>query len=545
MSDGHRDNTTEEHLIAAYGQDADGARTELTDTGEPDAGDSDADNSNADNTDADVTATDAADADTADSTAIDVPGAPAGGSPAAFGAFEAADIDAFVTDHVRLGRRLRRRRVAQQVINTASSVTSALRSNVVLAGSAILTVAVALTMSGLAIAVADGVSNATMRWQGGIESIVFMDPDATEAEIDAVGDVIAQNPLVRDLTYITQEEAHREFTAMFADSPELLRSVGPDALPSSWRVVPQDGVSHDQVAELGDRLTTFDGVYQVVYARDAVQGVRDLSGVIEAVLATTAGVLAGAALLMTIASCRASAWSRREELAVMRLVGAPRWLTRLPFLIENVLYGAVGGMVAGFVTWELSDVIEDRVTRSDTLTLLSAFDIDNSTRGRIVVLLVLIGAFIGLVGATIGAQRYVTAGEGLPAGLVRRSLWRTWRTLRRVARRTLRRPTALLPDQPLVAESSGAVGDMGDEIDAAVPATLDQVEPPALDTTRSGDITRDDDSDSQTDGVPRGAAHDAPHGAGEQEAGTTTIDDSSPTGPGKGAVSQQRASVLQ
>src|SRR5690606_6925362 len=86
--------------------------------------------------------------------------------------------------------------------------------------------------------VSQGVRNATQRWQGGVEFVVFLNPTATEDQIASVGADLEGSPDVEQFSFVDKEGAYEEFKRLFADSPEMQEAVEPDILPPSFRVVP-------------------------------------------------------------------------------------------------------------------------------------------------------------------------------------------------------------------------------------------------------------------------------------------------------------------
>lgn len=325
----------------------------------------------------------------------------------------------------------------EQMRQVRQSVFVSMRHNLPLTVAGVLCSAVALCLVGSSLIVSDGVANATMRWRGGVESIVFLEPTADAATVEQIGNDIRGSDIVENVVFVSQEEAYREFSEMFRTSPDLVGSVGPEALHSSWRIVPKKNVSEDEVDRLGRTFESRPGVYQVVYARDAVQSVLTVSRTVRVALNLLALFLGGAALLLALASCRAAAWARREELAVMRLVGAGRWLVRLPFAIEGAVQGLVGGLLASAGMWRLADYIEERVTGGESLALLRAFSVSGAERVRVAVLLVTIGVVGGAIGASIAVGRYARAREGLPTNLLMRGFELTKRAASRREKRPL------------------------------------------------------------------------------------------------------------
>jgi cell division transport system permease protein len=279
------------------------------------------------------------------------------------------------------------------------------------------------------------VSNATLRWRGGVETIVFVDPNADSLVVSQIGAELGREEIVDKVEFVSQDAAYLEFKEMFRTSPELVRSVGPEALPASWRIIPKKDVAEDKVDDLGKRYENREGIYQVVYAKDAVKSVLMVSRTVRVALNLLALFLGGAAMLLALASCRAAAWARREELAVMRLVGAGRWLVRLPFAVEGAIQGFMGSALAGFGVWRLADYIEDRVSSGDSLAILRAFNVSGGERIRVILLLMAIGVIGGALGASIAVGRYARAREGLPTNLVLRFFANGRMALKRRARR--------------------------------------------------------------------------------------------------------------
>jgi cell division transport system permease protein len=209
---------------------------------------------------------------------------------------------------------------------------------------------------------------------------VFVEPNADSLVVSEIGAELGRENDVESVEFVSQEAAYLEFKEMFRTSPELVRSVGPEALPASWRIIPKKSVPEDRVDELGKRYETREGVYQVVYAKDAVKSVLMVSQTVRVALNLLALFLGGAAILLALASCRAAAWARREELAVMRLVGAGRWLVRLPFAVEGAVQGFLGSTLASFGVWQLADYIEERVASGNSLAILRAFNVSSGER---------------------------------------------------------------------------------------------------------------------------------------------------------------------
>ena len=208
---------------------------------------------------------------------------------------------------------------------------------------AVVTVAVALV--GVSLLIRQAVNNATERWQGGIEFIVYMNPDATPEQVDAVGRALDESPQVESFTYLDKDAAFEEYREIFeADSPELVEAVTPEALPTSFKVKPIDP-DPEVVDSLIQQFSQESGVYRVVAATDAIRSIKRLSNLFSVALALVATVLSLAAVLFIGFTIQTAVFSRRREIEVMKLVGATNWFIRVPFMLEGVFQGVLGALV--------------------------------------------------------------------------------------------------------------------------------------------------------------------------------------------------------
>jgi cell division transport system permease protein len=307
------------------------------------------------------------------------------------------------------------------------------RRNGPLAMAGIVCSFVALVLVGGSLLVQRGVENATTRWRGGVETIVFLTPETSQQRADEIGAALRADPLVASARFVSQQEALEEFRLMFRNSPELVRSVDATVLPASWRIVPKPGIDEAAIEQIGARWESQPSVYEVVYAKDAVRAVSSLGKMVRGALLGVAVLIAVAALLLAVAACRSAAFARREELAVMRLVGAPRWVVRWPFVLEGAIEGAAGGWLAALGVDGLARLIQARVVTSEELSIVQNFSVTSADVWSIGVRMVLLGAVLGAVGAGLAVTRYVRVSEGTGSSwMERRRVWVSQR--RRVAR---------------------------------------------------------------------------------------------------------------
>ncbi len=270
----------------------------------------------------------------------------------------------------------------------------------------IMTVAVSLSLVGSALMVRQGVDRATKRWQGGVEFIVFMNPTATQDQVDGVGGDLRKNALIDKVTFVDKNQAYAEFKDLFRDSPEMIDSVTPDILPTSYRVEPKDKTA-DSVTGLSDEYKAKPGVQQVVSATQTIRLVQNVSSFFNNVILAVAVALLGAAGLLILNTIRMAMYARRREIEVMKLVGATNWFIRLPFMAEGLVQGIIGVVVSIGILAAVRPIFQNALPPADQFPIFSDLVPASTEMLPIYLLMALLGMLVGAAGAGVAVTRFL------------------------------------------------------------------------------------------------------------------------------------------
>jgi cell division transport system permease protein len=287
----------------------------------------------------------------------------------------------------------------------ARETASNLARNITITIASILTVMVSLFLVGFSLMVSQGVRNATERWQEGVEFVVFMNADASQEQIDNVRADLEGSPQVQNVIFLDKNAAYEEFERLFSDSPELVDSVSPEILPSSFRVEPVTKDA-DVVQALGDDFQERPGVLRVVFASDTIRLIQDLSSRLTIGMAIVAIILLGAALLLILNTIRMAMFARRREIEVQKLVGATNWFIRVPFMIEGLVQGVVGAAMAIIMLAVFRPFFESWLPEDD-FPLFSALTTTSVEAFGIYIILGIVGCLIGTIGAGVAVTRFL------------------------------------------------------------------------------------------------------------------------------------------
>lgn len=283
---------------------------------------------------------------------------------------------------------------------------ASLRRNLTLTLASLLTVVVSLALLGSALLVQGAVNNLLKRWEGGVEFIVFMNPEATQDQIDAVQRDLEDNPQVDQVTFFDKEQAYEEFQRLYPDTPELVGALTPADMPTSFRVVPKEADS-DLIEAIGTQFEKKPGVYAVEYAKKAVDWIRTVSSFLRWGSFVAAVVLGLGAVMLIWNTIRTAMFARRREIEVMKLVGATNWFIRVPFMLEGMVQGLAGAILAVLAVWAGRQFWQTRVIDTVSIQELQQLQVTSSQFTVVAILLLVAGALVGAVGSGIAVTRFL------------------------------------------------------------------------------------------------------------------------------------------
>jgi len=270
------------------------------------------------------------------------------------------------------------------------------RNSLIVLG-AILAVFISLTLTFGTLVFGEVVRVNTLQWAQDVRVIAFLQDDMTAEGTQTLQAEISSWPQVDDVFFVSTQDAYDEALVLFSNNDAMLRVLdeNPDLLPASLRVQPMDPEDYDLIVT---RLESTPGVRTVTSADDAIDAMialRDGLQVMFWLLAVALGVAAVALIANTI---HMAIYARREEIEIMRLVGASNWFVRTPFLIEGALEGLIGGALAVTFIVVAQQLAVDRLADLPDWINLA---IQNDFLLRQGSLVLLFGVLAGLVGSSL------------------------------------------------------------------------------------------------------------------------------------------------
>jgi cell division transport system permease protein len=231
-----------------------------------------------------------------------------------------------------------------------SEVLTGLRRNVTMTIAMILTTAVSLATLGGGLLFVRMIDKTQTLYQDKLEVSVYLVNDVSASDKGCAADPcrslrsdLENNPAIETVTFENRDQAFERFKRIFEAQPELVRLARPEALPASFHIK----LYHpDRPAVVQQTYTGRPGVDNVVDESEFLKNIFGKFNLVRNLAFVIALVMAIAALLLISNTVQVSAFTRRTEVGIMRLVGATRWYTQLPFLLEAVVTGVVGAVLA-------------------------------------------------------------------------------------------------------------------------------------------------------------------------------------------------------
>lgn len=286
--------------------------------------------------------------------------------------------------------------------------TSSMRRNMALTVAAVMVTALSLFILGVVSTMVHTGNGVAADMKERVDEIrVFLKDTVTVEERASIQNFIQKMDEVKSATYISKDDAMREYKIMFKEDPAMLQEIEGNPLPASFRVRMKDPKYNAVVAK---RLETrpevsedASGKKEIKNEQNVVEKVLRITGMVKSigVLVTIAfGIVAVALVAITI---RMAIYSRRKEIGIMKLVGATNWFIRWPFMVEGVIEGFLGAMFAIVVTVILHATLIVRFGKAIGISGL----VSGGYTALLAFLLCFFGIIIGAAGSAFALRRHI------------------------------------------------------------------------------------------------------------------------------------------
>lgn len=213
---------------------------------------------------------------------------------------------------------------------------------------AIFTIGVSLFLAGAFLLTSGNLARSIARWKQEARFVVYLDGQADQSARAEIERRLREAPWVAELLYVSPADGAERFRSAFPTLSELVEDDRYGSLPASWeaRLAPLAETERRRFLDWSDAIASLPAVETIDDDRDWIEDVETLLAVVRAVGTILTGVLLGAAVFTIAAVVRLTSLLYRDEIAIMRLVGATEFFIRGPFYLEGILQGILGAAAA-------------------------------------------------------------------------------------------------------------------------------------------------------------------------------------------------------
>jgi cell division transport system permease protein len=278
-----------------------------------------------------------------------------------------------------------------------------LKRNLLMTMAAISTVTISLLLLGGAQILHMVVVNVTSTWEGKVEVSAFLRDDISDGELTSLQTDISDMPEVQNFTYVSKAQAFEDFKQQFRDEPSLWQALEPDDLPASLRIKLVDAGKAEEIAQ---RIQGAPGIDEVNFGGDIIRRLVQINTLLRAVTLGMSAVLMVAAAALIANTIRLAIYARREEISIMKLVGATNWFIRIPFMFEGVFAALTGALLSSLVVFGANELFFSNM--GDVLTFLGPiFRFSGWEIAKVLLILIGGGVVVGLFGSALALRRFL------------------------------------------------------------------------------------------------------------------------------------------
>lgn len=234
------------------------------------------------------------------------------------------------------------------------------------------------------------------------EILAYVDDTYTEQEAKALQKKLEAIPNVTSATYISKQQATADFAARYPEE-QLFQNLDPEIFRDRYTIKVADLEQQGQTVE---KIENTPGIAKVNAHEEIAGGFVTVRNVATVVCVALIAILFVVSVFIISNTIKLTTFDRRDEIAIMKMCGATNWFVRWPFLVEGVILGVAGGIIAFFVQWGIYGLIVNAMAKSGILSIISTVPFASMSH---LVLLVFLGAgfAIGAGGSAMAIQKFL------------------------------------------------------------------------------------------------------------------------------------------
>jgi cell division transport system permease protein len=299
--------------------------------------------------------------------------------------------------------------VLSRITYTLRETYASFKRNVTLTAAAIITSAVSLLIFGLTLLIQHGFDNLLQRWEGGVEMIVFVNAGTEDSGLAYIREQLDQQvgTSIDSYTYCDVQCSLEDADRVLAGDPTTRQLLTAETIPTLFKIVPTDGTDVVFLRGLKETYSTFPAVYNVTLAEEQLDLISKLQGFVSTYTTGLWIALMFSSGLLIWNTIRTAMFARRREIEVMKLVGATDWFIRLPFMLEGLIQGLVGAVIAVLALIGINSRWTSGVQDFPEQSGMTALVVVDGYQWTVALIILVFGALLGMIFSGLAASRFL------------------------------------------------------------------------------------------------------------------------------------------
>lgn len=292
-------------------------------------------------------------------------------------------------------------------LNFVRDAYNNIKRNVLMSTASIASVVAALIIMGIVLVIAINVSYIVQEVESNLQMKVYLNDDIDDHRVSEIGTYIQNNSHITEMKYISKEEALKEFASWFDSSEETLlkgyTQTG-NPLPRSY-VINVDNA--DNLSAVYSTIMEYDGVADVVYGKEYVSVLLKFNNLINTISLIVVGILSAVSLFTIYNTIKLTVYARRNDVEIMRYVGASNSYIKIPFIIEGSVLGIIGAVAAVLLLRGGYTMMIGLMQLNSVLPLSTSLAPFSAVMYQITTYFLLYGLIIGAAGSYFSVSKFL------------------------------------------------------------------------------------------------------------------------------------------
>ncbi|GAB4534543.1 MAG: permease-like cell division protein FtsX [Thermodesulfovibrionia bacterium] len=266
----------------------------------------------------------------------------------------------------------------------------------------LFSVTVSLLLMSIYIMVTVNIDMILNQWSRGFGIVVYLNDDINRFEEEALRRVFKDDPDILDVRYVSKEDAMKDLGNILGSHAPILRHLNENPLPSSFELrIKRDMPDPLFLEKKAYEIKKMPGVADVEYGEKWLSSLNTISHGMKFITLFLGGAIFIAVIFITYSTIKILFYRRTEEIETLKLLGATRTFIRLPFLIEGLIIGSIGGIISSFFLINIDNYF--RIRLIEFMPSLKTVMMDLPV--TVYLIIPCIGAIMSLIGSYLATGR--------------------------------------------------------------------------------------------------------------------------------------------